>query len=354
MGRHTESPDADASSLSDATSVHGTVPDAPVHLTRRELRQREAANAAVVSDADVLADDGEAVRVADAVTETAAPSHTAIQQTSSPRKASVRTAPPRAAPPRGMSSARGPQRKKRHVTARLLTATAMVFVAAIAVATSVPANALLSTKDIQALSSTQAKGVVSTIQDGQSVDGTGVSVAAGRDTVSVSGASPVKAYTDLTSQKISPIVPVSTGPILWPFPNPVALTDGFGARQGMWTAGGYTGNFHTGQDFDPGAGTPIQAVADGIVSEVSSTLCGTSIVIDHNVNGEKFESEYCHMVYGSAKVTVGESITAGTVIGNVGETGMATGPHLHLEIHVNGNAIDPLGFLRSRSHEWPA
>nr|WP_246323670.1 M23 family metallopeptidase [Alpinimonas psychrophila] len=120
----------------------------------------------------------------------------------------------------------------------------------------------------------------------------------------------------------------------------------------MWTYGGYTGNFHSGQDFDPGYGTPIRAIADGIVTEVSPSLCGTAVVISHNVNNTKFDSEYCHMIYGSPGVSVGQSIMAGTIIGNVGQTGMATGPHLHLEIHVSGNAIDPLAFLRSHSKEW--
>jgi len=228
----------------------------------------------------------------------------------------------------------------------------MVFVAAIAVATSVPANALLSAQDVEARNGAAAQDVVTTVQDGQSVEASGQSVVAGRDGVSVTGAEPVKAYVDVSSNRISPVVPNSTGPILWPFPSPVPLTDAFGPRANMWTWGGWTGNFHSGQDFDPGYGTPIRAVADGIVVEVSSSLCGQAVVVSHNVDGEKFDSEYCHMIYGSPNVTVGQSITAGTIVGNVGQTGMATGPHLHLEIHIDGNAIDPIPFLRAHSKEW--
>jgi murein DD-endopeptidase MepM/ murein hydrolase activator NlpD len=221
----------------------------------------------------------------------------------------------------------------------------MGFVAAIAVATSVPANALLTSQEIEILQSQQQ---TETAVTGQSVEASGESVAAGRDGVSVSAA-PVKAYTSSSSQKVLTFVPNSTGPILWPFPMSVPITDGFGPRAGIWTYGGYTGNFHSGLDFDPGAGTPIQAVADGIVSEVSSNLCGTAVVIDHNVNGERFQSQYCHMVFGSPTVSAGDSIKAGTIIGNVGSTGMSTGPHLHLEIHIDGNAVDPHVFLQSRT-----
>jgi murein DD-endopeptidase MepM/ murein hydrolase activator NlpD len=243
----------------------------------------------------------------------------------------------------------GAQRKRSHVSARLITVTAMAFVAAIAVATSVPANALLTSSDMETLNDQQQQDRVTLLASGQSVDVSGESVIAGRDSVSVSAA-PVKAFTSSSSQRVLTFVPNSTGPILWPFPVTVPLTDSFGPRAGLWTYGGYTGNFHSGLDFDPGYGTPIQAIADGIVSEVSSSLCGTAVVIDHNVNGEKFQSEYCHMVSGSPTVTAGQTITAGTIIGNVGATGMATGAHLHLEIHIGGNAVDPYVFLQSRTN----
>lgn len=295
VGRHIDSPDAIESAVSEAT-----VPSSSIQLTRRQLR--EAAT----------------------------------------------TATPRTAPPRGISvNAKSPQRRRR-LAPRFLTATAMVFVAAIAVATSVPANALLSAKGVDALNGTQGQDVVTLLRDGQSLEASGENVVAGRDGVSISEAAPVKAFTDVSSNRITPVVPNSTGPILWPFATEVPLSDGFGTRAGMWTYAGYTGNFHTGQDFAPSYGTPIQAIADGIVTEVSSSLCGQAVVISHNVKGEKFDSQYCHMIYGSPSVTVGQSITAGTIIGNVGSTGMSTGPHLHLEIHTDGNAIDPIRFLTNR------
>ena len=337
MGRHIDSPDAIESALSDVT-----VPSSSIQLTRRQLREAAMSASSVALD----------IPSTSPAAQEMPSSRSLSRQASGPSATAPTTATPRTAPARGISAnAKSPQRRRR-LAPRFLTATAMVFVAAIAVATSVPANALLSAKDVESFNGTQGQDVVTLSRNGQSLEASGENVVAGRDGVSVSGAEPVKAYTDVSSNRITPVVPNSTGPILWPFPAQVPLTDGFGPRVGIWTYGGYTGNFHSGLDFDPGAGTPIQAVADGIVTEVSASLCGQAVVIAHNVNGEKFESEYCHMIYGSPGVSVGQSIKAGTIIGNVGATGMATGPHLHLEIHIDGNSIDPFGFLKARSTAW--
>ena len=397
MGSHEESTDAVASPLSDARTLN-----APVPRTRRETRAAEA----MAQSSSETAALGEASTAGSATVEAATPEIailvvpttepvlaprrqraqlratlpsaaeplTSERATSSAgakakakispelkkktsrtrRKSSRRAQAPQgpAGPPRGVISHDTRPHRKHRRTTRFFSVTAMVFVAAIAVATSVPANALLTAKEVDALNGAQTVATAPVLRNGQTIEASGENVVAGRDGVSVSGAEPVKAYTDVSSNRIAPIVPNSTNPILWPFPSAVPLTDGFGPRAGIWTYGGYTGNFHSGQDFDPGYGTPIRAIADGIVTEVSPSLCGTAVVISHNVNNAKFDSEYCHMIYGSPGVSVGQSIMAGTIIGNVGQTGMATGPHLHLEIHVSGNAIDPLAFLRSHSKEW--
>lgn len=307
----------------------------------------------VVSPAYILPPNAHLASMASMAQSTpAATSRKASRQAQAPRPVAPRVAAPRTAPPRGIAASVTHPHSRRRMTARFLSMTAMVFVAAIAVATSVPANALLSAQDVENRNGAASQNLVIARQNGQSVEASGANVVAGRDGVSVTGAPPVKAYTDASSNRIFPVVPESSGPILWPFPSPVPLTDGYGSRANFWTWGGWTGNFHSGQDFDPGYGTPIQAVADGIVVEVSSNLCGQAVVVSHNVLGEKFDSEYCHMIYGSPNVIVGQSITAGTIVGNVGQTGMATGPHLHLEIHLDGNAIDPIPFLRGHSREW--
>jgi murein DD-endopeptidase MepM/ murein hydrolase activator NlpD len=356
LASNTESLDADAFALSVAPQTLVSVP-----MTRRQLRatfeagleERPLLTPPVTAE-PALASTTASAATTPAAGPSASPAEPVTRRSSrraqAPKaSAAPRTAPPRSAPPRGISADSAGSLKRRRTAARFLSMTAMVFIAAIAVATSVPANALLSASDVDALNGAQRQDVVSSAKEGQSVEVSGENVVAGRDGVSVSAAEPVKAYTSSSSNRITPVVPNSTGPILWPFPTQVPFTDGYGPRAGMWTYGGYTGAFHTGLDFDADYGSPIRSIADGIVSEVSANLCGTAVVISHNVNGEKFDSEYCHMISGSPPVSVGQSISAGTIIGNVGSTGMSTGPHLHLEIHVSGNAIDPLGFLQARA-----
>ena len=344
MGRHTESQGVSPSAPSEVTEIA-----VPVALTRRQLREAAtAALAPALTPALTRAADVTPMPTPRLLSRETIGSRALASRRVSDKAAGTRTGAARTAPPRGLAARAEVPNRKRHGMARLLSMTAMVFVTAIAVATSVPANALLSAQDIDARNESQSQDIVSSQRNGQSIEASGDTVIAGRDGVTVSAA-PVKAFTSSSAQKIMTFVPNSTGPILWPFPVTAPLTDRFGPRVGIWTYGGYTGNFHSGLDFDPGAGTPIQAVADGIVSDVSSDLCGTAVVIDHNVKGEKFQSMYCHMVSGSPKVSVGQSITGGTIIGNVGATGMATGAHLHLEIHIDGNAVDPYAFLQTRA-----
>ncbi|OJU41511.1 MAG: peptidase M23 [Microbacterium sp. 69-10] len=94
---------------------------------------------------------------------------------------------------------------------------------------------------------------------------------------------------------------------------------------------------HAGTDFAAPDGTPILATADGVVVRASYTdTDGGSIVINHTVNGELVASEYHHMWQTGIYVTVGETVTAGQHIGDVGSSGHSTGPHLHFEIHPGG------------------
>ena len=98
---------------------------------------------------------------------------------------------------------------------------------------------------------------------------------------------------------------------------------------------------HTGLDIAVSTGTPIKVIADGtVVSAQYTGAYGNLVKIDH---GNGFESWYAHT--SKMYVTVGQKVSAGDVIAAVGSTGNSTGPHLHLEIRLNGQSVDPQKYL---------
>ena len=99
--------------------------------------------------------------------------------------------------------------------------------------------------------------------------------------------------------------------------------------------------FHTGVDFAAPQGTPIYAIASGTVtSAYYNTANGYMVTIAH---GNGYGSLYGHMTH--FIVSSGQSVSQGQVIGYVGATGWSTGPHLHFEIHVNGNTVNPMEYV---------
>ena len=132
-------------------------------------------------------------------------------------------------------------------------------------------------------------------------------------------------------------------PIQWPFSVGVPISYGFGWRPG---------EFHEGVDFTPGAGAPIQAIADGVVRIATEAGggYGVTIIIDHVIDGQKVASRYAHMAYGSLQVKAGQQVHVGQIIGRVGNTGYSFGAHMHLEILQGGTTpIDPLPWLRAHA-----
>ena len=98
---------------------------------------------------------------------------------------------------------------------------------------------------------------------------------------------------------------------------------------------------HTGLDIAANSGTPIKVVADGTVTFASRNgAYGNLVKVDH---GNGVETWYAHT--SKMYVTVGQSVKAGDVIAAVGSTGNSTGPHLHLEIRVNGEHVNPQNYL---------
>lgn len=135
-----------------------------------------------------------------------------------------------------------------------------------------------------------------------------------------------------------------TGPIRWPFPTPVPISDGFGQRP-VRCAGCST--FHTAVDFDAGAGVPIYAIADGVVREHvdGSGSWGNYVIIEHQINGQTVLSSYAHMQRGSSPLVAGATVRVGDFVGLVGATGQVTGAHLHFELDVDGETVDPFAWL---------
>ena len=132
------------------------------------------------------------------------------------------------------------------------------------------------------------------------------------------------------AQAHSTVQHVSGAGFIWPVNAPI--TSPFGWR---W------GRMHEGIDLGAAYGTPIAAAASGVVIYAGwEGGYGNLTVIDH---GGGLATAYGHQ--SRIAVSVGQSVSQGETIGYVGSTGHSTGPHLHFEVRVNGQAVDPLGYL---------
>ena len=117
-----------------------------------------------------------------------------------------------------------------------------------------------------------------------------------------------------------------------------AMASGFGYRSDPFTK---IRKFHAGMDFSAKTGTPIYATGDGVVERADNTASGygNHIVIRH---GFGYETLYGHL--SKYKVRAGQRVKRGDVIGYVGSTGRSEAPHLHYEVHKNGEVVNPLNF----------
>lgn len=140
----------------------------------------------------------------------------------------------------------------------------------------------------------------------------------------------LKSYEELIKRR-------TTTPSIWPVTG--ELTDGFGGRRNPF--GGLSSEFHTGQDIATLWGTPVVAAASGTVIFAGwQNGYGQLVVIDH---GNGLTSRYGHL--SGIDVEVGQQIARGEQVGRVGSTGRSTGPHLHYEIRINDEPVDPLQYL---------
>lgn len=138
----------------------------------------------------------------------------------------------------------------------------------------------------------------------------------------------------------APVVPTAPGQ-MWGQPVPMPVLEprfAFG-----WRTHPITGRskFHNGLDISHPSGTPVRALADGVVHSTEwRGGYGSTVVIDH---GDGFSTVNAHL--SSVAVAAGDEVVGGDVVGAVGSTGRSTGPHLHFETRLGGVPVDPAWFV---------
>jgi murein DD-endopeptidase MepM/ murein hydrolase activator NlpD len=247
-----------------------------------------------------------------------------------------------------------PRTTNRHrIASKLLSAAAMVFVAALAIGMSVPASAFSA-------SAMAPAGAGSTTIGGAAASTGAARSGVGSQTAAVANDQPADAisrdgfqvlsWAQVLAQKYSHVGASlgrnSTGTIRWPFPYPVTISSPFGPRIAPCSG---CSTYHEGVDFTPGANAAIFAVAAGIVTGRDDTNVGYGnyVIITSQLNGHTVKFTYAHMTHASSPILLGQKVQVGDFIGLVGETGEATGPHLHFEVNVDGTTIDPIPWLEA-------
>jgi murein DD-endopeptidase MepM/ murein hydrolase activator NlpD len=134
--------------------------------------------------------------------------------------------------------------------------------------------------------------------------------------------------------------PIPDGMFAWPVNSPQQyISSGFGFRGR--THGG-AGHYHAGVDIVVPKGTPITSAAAGVITfaQATSSGYGNLIKVDH---GDGYETWYAHL--SAFNVNEGAQVAMGQKLGAAGDTGRATAPHLHYEVHRNGEPVDPEPYL---------
>lgn len=122
----------------------------------------------------------------------------------------------------------------------------------------------------------------------------------------------------------------------------IAMTSTFGMREHPLLGGR---RMHKGVDLAAPMGTPVHAAADGMVERADwFSGYGLYVALEH---GGNIETRYGHM--SRLNVAAGQYVHKGDIIGYVGSTGRSTGPHLHYEVRINGEAVDPLPYIEGGS-----
>jgi len=131
-----------------------------------------------------------------------------------------------------------------------------------------------------------------------------------------------------------------TLPLRRPLAGRQEITSGYGSRMDPFLG---RMALHTGLDMREDTGAPVRATGGGrVVSAGWSGGYGNMVEIDH---GNDLSTRYGHL--SSISVAEGQIVAPGAMLGRVGSTGRSTGPHLHYEVRVDGEAVDPVRFLRA-------
>jgi murein DD-endopeptidase MepM/ murein hydrolase activator NlpD len=126
-------------------------------------------------------------------------------------------------------------------------------------------------------------------------------------------------------------------PLSMPLRTAFRHTSGFGMR---W------GRMHAGTDMAGAYGSPVLATADGVVTQAGwESGYGQMVTVRHDFG---FETRYAHL--SEIRVSVGERVSRGDRVGDMGNSGRSTGTHLHYEVRVGGNPVDPMRFIRAASN----
>lgn len=128
------------------------------------------------------------------------------------------------------------------------------------------------------------------------------------------------------------------GSLLWPAIGAYNISSGYGSR-----SSGYHRAIDITKSGGGSTGLPVVAAGSGRVTTAGyHSSYGYHVIINH---GNGLSTLYAHMQRGSLRVSVGDQVSAGQQVGNIGSTGNVTGPHLHFEVRVNGNRVNPLPYL---------
>jgi murein DD-endopeptidase MepM/ murein hydrolase activator NlpD len=220
---------------------------------------------------------------------------------------------------------------------------AMTFASGMLVATSVPALAITAT-DAEPRASVYAPVEDSITLAPQTIE---VAHEAELKPMAVEGYAVEAAPPPLLSQVagLGDVSIIKADLVVWPVLTPEKRSDGFGPRSAPCSG---CSTSHDGVDFNPGNGSPVMSIADGVVvlaTENGGGL-GVNVEVQHNIGGELITSSYAHMQFGSLQVVEGQRVSAGQELGLVGTTGQSTGPHMHLEMFgADGVRFDGFAWL---------